>query len=133
LALRPTRLTVPLAALALAFVAPSAAAAAPLPEPRTHVDAAGEGPRLTLLVADTSTRDIRRGYLYVKARCSQRCVVEVTASTKIGGKQREVASRSRTLPARRVRRIRLRIRSDVRRRIAAGARFRFRAVPYPPY
>jgi hypothetical protein len=122
-----------LVALAVALTAPSALADTPLPDTRTHVDAAGDDdPRLTLLVSDTDGADIRRGYLYVKARCNKRCDVEVTATTKINGKQREVAFKRQTLPSRRVRRIRLRIRSDVRRRISAGARFRFRAVPFPP-
>ena len=122
--------------MALFATAPSAIAA-PLPDQRTHVDGAGtdedEGPRLTLLESDTDAADIRRGYLYVKARCSQRCTVEVTAKTRIGGKNRRVAFKRQTLPARSVRRIRLRIRSDVRRRLSSGQRFTFRAVPYPPF
>jgi hypothetical protein len=44
---------------------------------------------------------------------------------------REVATARKTLPANAVRRIRLRIRSDVKRRISAGARFRFEALPLP--
>ena len=126
-----------LAALcALIVVAPQAAAQAPLGDPRTHVDAAGEtgdpeAPRLTFLDPDTDLNDLRRGYLYVRARCDARCVVEVTASTRISGKMREVATAKKELPANAVRRIRLRIRADVRRRLASGARFRFEALPLP--
>jgi len=110
----------------------------PLPDARTHVDPAGatadpEAPKLTLLASDTDAGDVRRGYLYVRARCDARCEVEVTATTKISRKQREVASASKVLPANKVRRIKLRIRSDVRRRLAAGAIFRFTAVPLPPF
>lgn len=136
---------VPLLSLLILLVAaPAAAAQMPLPDARTHQDpaeppvtSAGEvrteaGPRLTLLRPDTDIRDVRRGYLFVKARCDKRCVVEVSASTRIAGKQREVATATKTLPARKVRRIKLRIRTDVRRRIAAGARFRFEALPFPP-
>ena len=126
-----------LAALfALAVVAPQASAGVPLPEPLTHVDAAGEtgnpdAPKLTFLDPDTNASELRQGYLYVRARCDARCVVEVTASTRISGKMREVAAARKTLPANAVRRIRLRIRSDVKRRLAAGARFRFEALPLP--
>jgi hypothetical protein len=126
-----------LAALfALIVVAPQAAAQSPLAEPRTHVDAAGEtgdpeAPRLTLIKSDTDANDVRAGYLYVRVRCDAACVVEATASTKISGKMREVAAAKKTLPANAVRRIRLKIRADVRRRLAAGARFRFDALPLP--
>ena len=125
-----------LSLLVLAIAVPAASAQAPLGEPRTHVDAAGEvgdpdSPRLTFLDPDTSANDLRRGYLYVRARCDARCVVEVVASTRISGKMREVATARKTLPANAVRRIRLKIRSDVRRRIASGARFRFEALPLP--
>ena len=143
MALFSTRLVLALVVAAAALTAPAALAATPLPEQRTHVDAsdapavqagedADEAPRLTLLASDTDASDVRRGYLYIKARCSKRCEIEVTAKTRIRGKMRQIASTSRELPARRTRRIRMRIRSDVRRRIAAGARFVFRAVPYPP-
>lgn len=123
-----------LCAFALALIAPQASAQ--LPDSRTHVDAAGEvgdpdAPRLTFLESDTNARDLRRGYLYVRARCDARCVLEISASARISGKMREVASVEKTLPANSVRRIRLRIRSDVRRRLAAGARFRFEALPLP--
>ena len=114
-----------------------------MPEARTHVDPAEgiaspagadpDAPRLTLLREDTNAADVRRGYLYVEARCDARCVVEVTATTKISGKNREIAAASKTLPANRVRRIKLRIRSDVKRRLANGAKFRFNAVPLPPF
>jgi hypothetical protein len=122
------------AVTALAIFAPSASADTPLPDARTHVDPAGaaaDSPKLTFLESDTSAADIRRGFLYVRARCNARCVVEVTATTKISGKQREVASTEKTLPANKVRRIKLKIRSDVRRRLAAGATFRFLATPFP--
>jgi hypothetical protein len=125
--------------IAAAALAPAASAQTPLPDVRTHVDPAEaslagqigdpDSPRLTFLDPDTTPRELRRGYLYVRARCDARCVVEVTATTKISGKQREVATASKTLPANKVRRIRLRIRSDVRRRLMNGATFRFEAIP----
>ena len=122
-------------ALAVAVAAPSALAGTPLPDQRTHVDPAGsdESPRLTLLAADTDAADVRRGYLYVKARCSRSCTVEVSAKTKGGGRNRTVAFKRQTLPARRVRRIRLRIRSEVRDRVSPHGRFVFRAMAYPPF
>ena len=119
---------------ALAVCAPAAVADTPLPDARTHVDPAGadaDSPKLTFLASDTDAADVRRGYLYVRARCDARCEVEVTATTKIRGKQRTVATATKTLPANTVRRIKLRIRSDARRRIAAGAKFRFTALPFP--
>src|SRR4051812_2624614 len=84
-------------AAALITVAPGASADTPLPDARTHVDPAGaapdpEAPKLTLLESDTDAGDVRRGYLYVRARCDARCDVEVTATTKIAGKQRDVAA-----------------------------------------
>lgn len=128
--------TIAAVAAALLATAPSALAGTPLPEARTHVDPAGadpEAPKLTFLESDTDAADVRRGYLYVRARCDARCDVEVSATTKIGGKQREVATATKTLPANTVRRIKLKIRADVRRRLAAGAKFRFTAVPLPPF
>jgi hypothetical protein len=131
-------------AAALCAFAPAALAQdAALPGPRTHVDPAEgtaapaatadpDAPKLTYLKSDTTASDIGRGYLYVIARCDSRCILEVTATTKISGKQREVASISRTLRTNRMTRVRLKIRSDVRRRLAAGATFRFTAVPLPP-
>jgi len=120
----------------LGAFAPVAVAQQALPDARTHVDPAGsadpDNPKLTFLESDTNASDVRRGYLYVRARCDARCLVEVSATTKISRKQREVATASKTLPANKVRRIRLRIRSDVRRRLAAGASFRFNALPLPP-
>jgi hypothetical protein len=126
--------------LALLIVAP-ASAQLPLPDSRTHVDgtqidaiqagADPEAPKLTHLQPDTNINEIRRGYLYVLASCDARCVVDVTAFTKIAGKSREIATARKTLPANKVRRIRLKIRSDVKRRIAAGARFSFEALPLP--
>ena len=112
-----------------------------LPDARTHVDP-GEGaaapaaadpdsPRLTYLKSDTNAADIRHGSLYLLARCDARCSVEITATTKISGKQREVANVTKVLPAGKTRRIRLKIRSDVRQRIAAGQRFSFTATPLP--
>src|SRR5215208_1810584 len=134
MALRRT-FTIAAAVAACAALAPVAMADTPLPDARTHIDSAGadpDAPRLTFLESDTDAADVRRGYLYLRARCDARCDVEVTATTKINGKQREVAATTKTLPANRVRRIRLRIRSDVRRRIVAGAKFRFTAIPLPP-
>ena len=138
-----TRLLLALVAVTLAAVAPSAMAQSPVPEQRTHVDASDppaqqagdagdEWPRLTLLQAGTKARDVRRGFLYVKARCSLRCEVAVTAKTKIGRRWRVIASVTRVLPARRTTRIRLRIRSDLRRRIPGTARFVYHAMPFPP-
>jgi hypothetical protein len=129
---------------ALCAFAPAAVAQDALPDARTHVDPAEgtatpaatadpEAPRLTFLKSDTDGADVRHGYLYVLARCDARCEVDVIASTKISGKQREIATATRSLPANKVRRIKLKIRSDVRRRIAAGARFRFSAIPLPPF
>ena len=129
---------------ALGAFAPPALAQESLPDARTHIDPveataipAGtpdpDAPRLTFLKEDTDAADVRRGYLYVRARCDARCVVEVTATTKISGKQREIAETSKTLPANTVRRIKLRIRSDIRRRLAAGAKFNFTAIPLPPF
>ena len=135
MALRRT-FTISAALVGLAAVAPVAVADTPLPEARTHIDSAAadpDAPKLTFLESDTDAADVRRGYLYVRARCDARCDVEVTATTKISGKQREVASATKALPANTVRRIKLKIRSDVRRRIAAGAKFRFTAVPLPPF
>ena len=125
----------------MAAVFASSAFAQALPEARSHVDPAEgtaqpaaadpDAPRLTYLKSDTNSRDLRRGNLYVLARCDARCVVEVTATTKISGKRREIASTSRTLPANKTRRIRLKIRSDVRRRLSSGATFNFSALPLP--
>jgi hypothetical protein len=131
-------------AAALGAFAPAALAQEALPDARTHVDPAEgtavpagtadpDAPRLTLLKSDTDAADVRRGYLYVIARCDARCVVDVSATTKISGKQREVATVTKNLPANKTRRIKLKIRSDVRRRLAAGARFSFTAVPLPPF
>jgi hypothetical protein len=128
--------------LAVAVAAPTAFAQLPLPDTRTHVDPAEilaanpaaadpEAPRLTFLKPDTATADVQNGYLYVRARCDAACIVEVTAFAKIGGRERQVATVRKALPADKVRRVRLKIRSDVRRTIAAGARFSFEAVPLP--
>ena len=135
MALRRTWTVAALGAALLAS-APVALADTPLPDSRTHVDPAGaadpEGPRLTFLESDTDARDVSAGYLYARVRCNKRCDVEVTASTRIRGKQREVGTAVKTLPANTVRRVKIRIRSDVRRRIAAGQKFRFTALPLPP-
>jgi hypothetical protein len=122
----------------LLALAPGAIAGTPLPDARTHVDPAGaaadpEAPKLTLLDPDTDAGDIRRGYLYVRARCDVACDLEVTASVKISGKRRDVGTATKTLPANKVRRIKIKVRgSDVRRRIANGLPYRFTAVPLPP-
>ena len=127
----------------LAAFAPAAMAQSVLPDPRTHVDladspagAAGSGdpdsPRLTYLRSDTHQSDVRAGYLYVLIRCNFRCDAEITATTKIAGKRRVVAKVRKTLRTNRITRVRMKIRSDVRRRIAAGAIFRFEANPFPP-
>jgi hypothetical protein len=124
---------------ALMVFAPQASAGVPLPEARTHVDPADfavaaadpDAPKLTFIDPDTTLRDARRGYLYVRARCDVRCVLEVTATTVISGKHRQVATVSKTLRSNRVTRIRLKIRKDMRRRIEAGARIRYEATPLP--
>jgi len=118
------------AAIAVAAAVP-AVADTPLPDARTHVDAAGESPRLTSLRSDTTMRDVRRGYLYVKAKCSSRCEIEVAARTRINGKVREVATGHRTLPSRKTRRVRLRIKRGYRGKVNPGARISYRAVPFP--
>lgn len=133
------RISLCAALLALLVFAPQASAQLPLPEPRTHVDPADlevagadpAAPKLTFLEPDTSLSDVKRGYLYVRARCDARCVLEVTATTDVSGKQRQVATVSKTLRANRVTRVKLKIRADVRRRVAGGARFRFEATPLP--
>ena len=133
---RTSLLAVLTTAVVLVLV-PGAVAGTPLPDARTHVDPAGvsadpEAPKLTLLESDTDGGDVKRGYLYVRARCDARCEIEVTATTKIGKKFREVATATKTLPANKVRRNKIKIKSDARKRIAAGATFRFTAVPLPP-
>ena len=138
MALGRTSLLAALSAAALLVLAPGAMADIPLPDALTHVDPAGaapdpEAPKLTLIDPDTDAGDVRRGYLYLRVRCDVRCEVEVTATVKIAGEQREVGSATKTLPANKVRRVKVRIRStDMRRRIAAGLRYRFTAVPLPP-
>jgi hypothetical protein len=127
-----------LAAISAALVAaPTAWADTPLPGVRTHVDPAGvttqpSSPELTLIDPDTDAGDVRRGYLYVRLRCNQRCDVDVTAAARINGKWRDVGTASKTLPANKVRRVKVKIRSDVARRIAAGAKYRFTVLPFPP-
>jgi hypothetical protein len=124
---------------ALMIFAPQASAQLPLPEPRTHIDPADVGvaaadpaaPKLTFLDPDTSLRDVRSGYLYVLARCDIRCDLEVVASTTIAGKLRQIATVTKTLRSNRVTRIKLKIRSDIRRKIEQGARFSFEATPLP--
>jgi hypothetical protein len=138
MALGPKSLLATISAASLLALAPGAMADTPLPDARTHVDPAGaaadpEAPKLTLLDPDTDAGDIRRGFLYVRARCDVRCELEVTASVKLNGKQRDVGTATKTLPANKVRRLKIRIKgSDVRRRIAGGLPYRFTAVPLPP-
>jgi hypothetical protein len=135
----PRRSTFAAAAVALAALAPAGAAQAELPDARTHVDPATEvagapdpdSPRLTYLKSATDASDVRRGYLYVRARCDARCVVEVEATTKINGRRRVVATGSRELPRNSIRTIRLKIRSQYRGRISGNARFFFEATPLP--
>ncbi len=124
---------------ALAVCAPVAVADTPLPDARTHVDPAGveaaggnpDSPKLTFIKSDTTARDVRSGYLYVRVRCDARCEVEVTATIKVGSKTREVGTASKTLPANTIRRVKVRIRSAYRARLAAGAKFRFNVQPLP--
>jgi hypothetical protein len=127
------------ALFALLFFVPQASAQLPLPDTRTHVDPADVGvaaadpnsPKLTYLDPDTKLSDVRRGYLYVRVRCDARCLIEVSATMTISGKQREVAAASKTLRANKVTRVKLKIPADVRRKIEAGARFSFEATPFP--
>jgi hypothetical protein len=138
MALGRTSLLAAISAASLLALAPGAMAGTPLPDARTHVDPAGaapdpESPKLTLLDPDTNANDVRRGFLYVRARCDVRCDLEVTASVKLNGKQRDVGTTTRTLPANKVRRIKIKVRSSsVRTRIANGLAYRFTAVPLPP-
>jgi hypothetical protein len=135
--------TIAAVAAAVGAFAPSALAQEALPDARTHVDPAEgtatpaaadpDAPKLTYIKEDTDAADVRRGYLFVRVRCDARCEVEVTATTKISGKQREIAQTTKTLPANKVRRVKLRIRSDVRRRLAAGSKFLFNVTPLPPF
>ena len=131
MAICPIRLLLASVSLLIAIVAPAAVADTALPDARTHVDAAGESPRVTSLKGDTSTDDLERGYLYVKAKCSRRCEIEVSARARVRGKVREIAAASKVLPARKTRRVKLRIKKQYRGKISPGARISFRAVPFP--
>lgn len=129
------------ALIALAAFVPVATADTPLPETRTHIDSDGmanqashdhddddgQNLRLTLFKGATRAEDVRRGYLVVLLRCNQRCVVKVTAKTKIGAKRRVIATARRTLPAGKTRRVKLKIQSKMRRRIPSTARFYYNA------
>jgi hypothetical protein len=136
-----TRTTSLLASLLALAIFASQALGQELPEQRTHVDPAEvvagtaaadpDSPLVTFIKGDTKARDLRAGSLYVLVRCDARCIVEVTATTKISGKQREVARTRKKLAANKTTRIRLKIRSDVRQRVRAGATIRFTAVPQP--
>jgi hypothetical protein len=133
MAKRSTCLVAALSAL-IVFV-PQASAQLPLPEPRTHVDPVDVGvaaadpnaPKVTLLDPVTKTSDVRHGYLYVRARCDVRCLLQVTATTTIAGKRRQVATVTQTLRSNKITRLRLKIGADVRRKVDAGARFRYEA------
>ena len=121
MAARRTPLLLVLAVLALLVAQAPAALAGGDPD----------NPRVTLFEADSDAADVRRGRLYVRARCDTRCVIDVRAFARISGKRREIAFTRQTLRGGTVRRIRLEIRSSVRRRVASGARFSYKADAMP--
>ena len=135
------------ALLALALAVPAAASAQALPDQRTHTDAAADidpgaapagatddddaedAPRLTLLKSATTAKLVKEGYLAVRARCNMKCSVTVVATAKIKGKKREIGTTTKKLPANKIRVIKIKIRSDVRREIQAGRGFSFEGTP----
>lgn len=131
---------------AFALAVPATASAQGLPDQRTHVDSgadvdavpagtsddATDAPRLTLLKSATTAKHVKQGYLVVQARCNLRCEVEIVATAKIGGKRRDIGSVSKTLRANRTTKIKIKIRSDVRREIANGRGFTFEGTPTIP-
>jgi hypothetical protein len=133
-----SRITTPLALAALALVAlVPVAGATPLPALTTHTDAAsqvdnassGDAPRITLFKSSTTSKLIQRGYLAVDARCNLRCVIAVVATGKVSGKSRVLGSAEKTLPAGKTRTIKIRVRSDVKKLVQGGLKFKFDATP----
>lgn len=130
-----------LALLTAALAIPAGASAQSLPDTRTHVDGAADvdaapaqadptdAPRLTLLRSATTARHVKLGYLVVQARCNLRCEVTVVATAKIGGKKREIGTVTKLLRANKVKSLKIKIRSDVKREIAAGRGFSFKGTP----
>ena len=128
-----------LMAVALVAIVP-VAGATPLPPPTTHQDPASEvnatpaqasndAPRITLIRSSTTSKLVRQGYLSVDVRCNLRCVVNVVATGKVNKKSRVLGSTEKTLPANKVRTIKIRIRSDVKKLVQNGLRFKFVATP----
>ncbi|MEA2478681.1 MAG: hypothetical protein QOJ07_603 [Thermoleophilaceae bacterium] len=129
--------TLPLLALtlllALATALP-ATADTQLPGPRTHTDpssvdntvtAQATSPKLLIFKSATTSSGVRKGYLAVRAECNVRCDVDVTATAKINGKKRIIGTGQRSLPAKAVRIIKVKIRSDVKQRVQNGLKFSF--------
>jgi hypothetical protein len=129
-----------LMALALVAVVP-AAVATPLPAPTTHqdptsqVDAtpaqadSGDAPRITLFRSSTTSKLVKHGYLAIDVRCNLPCVISVVATGKVNKKTRVLGSAEKTLPANKVRTIKIRIRSDVKKLVQNGLKFKFDATP----
>jgi hypothetical protein len=127
---------VAVAALALVPVA----GATPLPAPTTHQDpgaqvdavpaaTASDAPRITLFRSSTTSKLVKQGYLAVDVRCNAACVVSVVATGKVYKKSRRLGSAEKTLPANKVRTIKIRIRSDVKKLVQDGLKFQFDATP----
>ena len=62
-------------------------------------------------------------------RCNLPCVVAVVATGKVNKKSRVLGSAEKTLPAGKVRTIKIRIRSDVKKLVQNGLKFQFDATP----
>jgi hypothetical protein len=128
-----------LVALAVVAIVP-VAGATPLPAPTTHQDpgsqvdavpaqATGDAPRITLFRSSTTSALVKQGYLAVDVRCNVRCAVAVVATGKVNKKSRELGSAEKILPAGKVRTIKIRIRSDVKKLVQNGLKFQFDATP----
>jgi hypothetical protein len=128
-----------LMAVALVAIVP-AAGATPLPVPTTHQDpaaqvdatpaqASDDAPRITLIRSSTTAKLVKRGYLAVDVRCNLACVINVVATGKVNKKTRVLGSAEKTLPANKVRTIKIRIRSDLKKLVQNGLRFQFDATP----
>ena len=116
------------------------AGATPLPAPITHQDpgsqvdavpaqASTDAPRITLFRSSTTSKLVKQGYLSVDVRCNLPCVVAVVATGKVNKKSRVLGSAEKTLPAGKVRTIKIRIRSDVKKLVQNGLKFQFDATP----
>jgi hypothetical protein len=126
-------------ALAVVAFAPTAGAD-PLPGLNTHTDAATEveavpaqalddAPRITVFKSATTSKLVKQGYLAVQVRCNLPCVVSIVSTGKVAGKNRVLASAEKTLPANKTRTVKLRIRSDVKKLVQNGLKFKFDATP----